>query len=108
MSTEKLKHRSDLKGEIYEGREIIHAIEFKPGGTFYALSAATVYLKDLKYNVGTICSNYPIGFAYGYEYINKWPYLDPHIKEKLDGIIIPQPEFREGGALIIFFTPPRY
>lgn len=101
-------HKPELKGTIYEGREAVHAIEFKPEGTFKAISAAETYLEELGYLTGSMNRDKPIGFAYNASYVAKWSNLNHTDIQKLDGIIIPQDEFREGGALIIFFTIPRY
>ena len=111
MKKEKLsigKHRPELKGQIHTDREIIHAIEFAPNGTFSAISAAEVYLKELGYTIGSMCSQEPIGFAHGFDYVAKWYNISNPERDQLDGIIVPKDEFREGGALIIFFTTPRY
>lgn len=108
MSQLNEKHISDLKGKYWDDREIIHAIEFEPSGTFEAVSKAIVYLKELGYYVASICSNMPIAFMYNYSYVPKWKNLSDKERDKIEGVIIPQHEFGEGGVIILFFVPPRY
>ena len=103
-----LQHQSDLKGKHWDDREILHGVKFMPDGTFGAISSAEVYLKDLEYAVGSMEGSNPIGFLYEAASISKWGNLSEDDRLRLDGVIIPDPEFREGGALILFFTPPRY
>ena len=102
------KHITGLKGTFYGDREVVHAIKFEPDGTFKAISEAEVYLKELGYGVGSMCGDAPMGFVYEADYVAKWKNLSATERNTVDGIIIPEPEFREGGALILFFTPPRY
>jgi hypothetical protein len=102
------KHSSHLKGKFWQDREIVHAVDFPPNGTFKAFYAAENHLKELGYCVGSMCSEEPIGFAYDADYVAKWYNLSRDKKNSLDGVIIPEPEFREGGATVIFFTPPKY
>lgn len=101
-------HLSDLKGKFWNDQEIIHAVDFTPNGTFQAFYEAERHLKDLGYCIGSMCRLEPIGFAYGVNYVAKWYNLSREDKVRLDGVILPQDEFREGGALILFFTPPQY
>ena len=103
-----LNHLSDLKGKFWYDCEICHAVEFTPSGTFKAYYESEAYLKDLGYCVGSMCRNEPIGFAYKANYVAKWYNLGKDDKASLDGVIVPQNEFREGGTLILFFKPPRY
>lgn len=102
------KHQSQLQGKFYLDREVLHAVEFDPSGTFGAIAQAEIYLKDLGYTTGSMCRTEPIGFAYGADRVAKWYNLSEDDKAQLDGIILPEPEFREGGVLILFYTPPRY
>lgn len=101
-------HQSHLQGKYWNDRMIEHAVEFDPCGTFQAFYAAQKYLEELGYTVGSMSQMNPIGFAFGVEWVSKWHNLTQKEKESVDGIIIPQEDFREGGALILFFTPPRY
>ena len=101
-------HRADLQGTIYDGREVVHAIEFKPDGLFGAIAESEVYLKDLGYTIGRISRQKPIGFAYECDHIGRWGNLNESIKSSLEGVIIPQGDYREGGVLVIFYSTPRY
>jgi hypothetical protein len=102
------KHAPGLKGQLWNGREIIHALTFEPSGLFKALSQATIYLEELGYTVAPMCRQEPIGFMYDYDEVAKWKNLTDKERKQVEGVIIPNPEFREGGATIMFFTPPRY
>lgn len=108
MEQPKAQHCSHLKGKFWGDREILHAVEFVPKGTFAAFYAAEKHLKELGYTVGSMSRDEPIGFAQGFDYVAKWYNIPKEEKVKLDGVIIPEPDFREGGALILFFTPPLY
>lgn len=101
-------HASQLKGKFWQDREIVHAVDFPANGTFKAFYEAEAHVKDLGYRVGSMCRQEPIGFKYGVDYVAKWYNLDSNDKAQLDGVILPQSEFREGGAIILFFTPPKY
>lgn len=101
-------HVSHLKGKFWQDREIFHAVEFLPSGTFAAYYAATKYLKELGYGIGSMCLNHPIGFVYDIESVAKWVNLTEEEKNSVDGVILAQHEFREGGVIILFLTPPRY
>jgi hypothetical protein len=102
------KHASHLQGKFWQDREILHAVDFPANGTFQAFYSSEKHLKELGYCVGSMCRQEPIGFAYGAECVAKWYNLDSRDKAQLDGVILPQPDFREGGAIILFFTPPKY
>lgn len=104
----KEKHASQLQGKFWQDRKIEHAVEFEPKGTFQAFYAAENYLKELGYATGSMCRNEPIGFKHGVSYVAKWYNLSKDDKEQLDGVMLPEPEFREGGAVILFFNPPKY
>lgn len=111
-------HRTDLAGKPYEqGRigysalprlEVKHAVEFAPSGTFGAITNAESYLKELGYNTGSMEGPNPIGFSNHFEYISKWGNMRSEEHEQLDGAIIPNPSFRDGGNIILFFTEPKY
>ena len=107
-ANQEAKHHPHLRGKFWGDRMIEHAIGFEASGTFQAFYAAENHLKELGYGVGSMCRNEPIGFAYGFERIAKWHNLKNEDKRLLDGVIIPEPDFREGGNIILFFTPPRY
>jgi hypothetical protein len=101
-------HVSHLKGKFWQDREIIHAVEFMPSGTFVAYYGAEKHLKELGYGVGSMCQNEPIGFVYEADWVAKWVNLTEGEKNSVDGVILPQFDFREGGVIILFFTPPKY
>ena len=96
------------KGETYLNREILYIETFKPQGTFKAYYKAYDRLKDLGYEVGSMCRNEPIGFADGekYDYIAKWDNIPPHERNKVDGVMH-STDFREGGVQLIFFNTPK-
>jgi hypothetical protein len=96
------------KGETYLGREILYTEEFAPAGTFQAYYKAEQRLKDLGYTVGSMCRTEPIGFADAdkYDYVSKWYNMNRDEKDLLDGVMVSD-DFREGGATLVFFTPPK-
>jgi hypothetical protein len=98
----------ERKHETYLGRPVLHEVSFPASGTFSAIGKAQDYLRDLDYAIGSMSSSEPIGFAHGVDYIAKWYNIGKEDRAKLDGVIIPEPEFREGGVRILFFTPPKY
>ena len=104
----KEKHASQLQGKFWQDRKIEHAVEFPASGTFEAFYAAESYLEELGYAVGSMCSREPIGFKHGDDRVAKWYNLSKEDKEQLDGVMLPEPEFREGGAVILFLNPPKY
>lgn len=104
----KEKHASHLQGKYWNDKKIEHAVEFPASGTFEAFYAAEEYLKQLDYSVGSMCSGEPIGFKHGNLHIAKWYNLSKEEKAQLDGVMIPEPDFREGGVVIIFLNPPKY
>jgi hypothetical protein len=73
--------------------------------TFGPITAAEDWLKQNGYIKGSMQRDAPIGFADAskYNYISKWRNMNPKDWESLDGVIIPDPEFREGGAILLFF-----
>jgi hypothetical protein len=107
--------RMDLTGSVYDNRnlpqlEVKYAVEFVPSGTFGAISNAQNYLKDMGYQTGSMEGEMPIGFAdeNKYGYVSKWTRMNRSEHGTLDGAIIPDPEFREGGVLVLFFTSPKF
>jgi len=104
----KEKHASQLQGKFWQDREIEHAVEFPANGTFMSYYEAERHLKDLGYSVGSMCRNEPIGFKHGELYVAKWYNLSKEDKENLDGVMLPEPDFREGSSIILFFNPPKY
>jgi len=113
-SPEKPIDRSDLVGSPYDNRnlpnlDIAYAVEFVPSGTFGAISSAQNYLKDMGYTLGSMEGGNPIGFADGneYDYVSKWWNMKAADHRILDGAIVPLPDFREGGVLVLFFKEPK-
>jgi hypothetical protein len=98
----------ERKHDTYLGRPLLHEVSFPASGTFSAIGKAEEYLRDLGYTKGSMSQQEPIGVAHGVDYIAKWYNIPREDKDKLDGVIIPEPDFREGGVRILFFTPPKY
>jgi hypothetical protein len=98
--------RQDLIGQEFAGRRASCVIEIPPSGTFQAFYEAEALVKELGYGVGSMCSSEPIGFAHGYDYIAKWYNLDSEDKNRLDGLLLHDGGFREGGVKIVFFNQP--
>jgi len=73
--------------------------------TFGPISAAEKFLKEKGYSRGSMDGDSPIAFANAdkYENIAKWHNIDREEYDKLDGVIVPEPEFREGGVVVLFF-----
>jgi hypothetical protein len=96
------------KGETYLGREILHVEEFAPAGTFQAFYNAQKRLKELGYEVGSMCGSEPIGFADAdeYGYISKWRNMSREDQNLLDGVMISK-GFREDGVTLLFFNEPK-
>jgi len=88
--------------DTHTGRVIVDAFTFEPDGTFGAFSKAARIISEMGYTVGSMCRDEPIGFA-DVEYIGKWNTIKRNEHSRLIGIIIPLPEFREGGVRVIFF-----
>lgn len=97
-------YKGDLRGiadrivEFYE--------YFPPNGTFNSINAAEAYLKEEGYNYGSMEMNSPIAFYKG-NIIGKWRNLRVDERETIDGVLIPDPDFREGGTHIVFFKFPQ-
>jgi len=97
-----------VKSEHVYGKTVVESLTFEASGRFKAVSAAEKYLKESGYVVGSMCCDEPIGFAPSdqYQYISKWWGIAIKEREKLHGVIVPLPEFREGGVRIEFFVRP--
>jgi hypothetical protein len=96
------------KGEIYLDREILYTEDFPANGTFQAFYSAEARLKDLGYQVGSMCRQEPIGFADNEKcsYVAKWYNIGREDRGRLDGVMLSN-DFREGSVQIIFFNPPK-
>ena len=101
-------NKYERKYEEYLGRPVVHEVSFPAGGTFDAIGKAEDFLKDLGYARGSMSGGDPIGFAQGVDYIAKWYNIPKEDRARLDGVIIPEHDFREGGVRVLFFTPPNY
>lgn len=98
--------REDLIGQEFQGRKASRVIEIHNVGTFQSFYAAEALVKELGYEVGSMCADQPIGFALGYDYVAKWYNLSQENKNSLDGILLHDGGFREGGVRIVFFNQP--
>lgn len=77
---------------------------FEKGGTFVAISKAQKYLEKNGYSYGSMQREAPIAIAKGDVSISKWRDIGDDIG-RIDGWILPEPDFREGGCLIQWFEP---
>jgi len=111
--------RMDLTGKPYDKKvgygtlpliDVKYALEFVPAGTFSSIGNARKYLEEMGYIIGSMQGPSPIGFADGsrYDYVSKWDNMNRSEHGTLDGVIIPDPEFREGGSIILFFQDPKF
>lgn len=103
----------DFGSEYYESTGIENFFvdyikRFPSSGTFKAIWAAVKFLEDRGYGVGPMQRDAPRGFAdiEKYGYISKWRNMEDEEKNFLSGVILPDPEFREGGAVVVFFKDP--
>lgn len=98
--------REDLIGKEFQGRKASRVIEIPAGGTFKAFYEAETLVREMGYGVGSMCGPEPIGFAHGYDYIAKWYNLSREDKNSLDGLLLHDGGFREGGVKVVFFNSP--
>ena len=89
-------------------RQILYTEHLPAAGTFQAFYSAESYLKDMGYITGSMERQAPIGFAPRSEcdYISKWSNMDSSDRLRLHGVMLPEPDFREGGVVIVFFEVP--
>lgn len=87
------------------GKKIVETISFPGGETFEAYDKAIQKLRELGVSYGSMQRGEPIGLAYGEADISKWRNLGPDVK-MLDGLLIPNGSFREGGATIYLAARP--
>ncbi len=104
--------RPELVGKPYNYKglpdvDVVYAVEFVPNGTFVANENAEEYLRGLGYRIGSMEQDNPIGFSNNFN-VPKWGNIREDGKSLLDGAIVPLPEFREGGSLILFFEEPMF
>lgn len=107
--------RKDLQGKTYDNKnlpdsEVIYALEFPASGTFGAIGNAQKLLEGMGYTIGSMEMNLPIGFAneQDFGYVSKWTRMTRDEHKMLDGAILPNPEFREGGVIVLFFKAPKF
>ena len=89
-------------------RKVLSSKVFKAGKAFEAYHSATKYLHDLGYKVGIMDCGNMIGFAPLPEcgYISKWTNMTSEEHTQVSGVIRPDPGFRDGGAIVEFYTEP--
>ena len=95
---------TENKYDTYLDRQVTHEVAFPPEGTFDAIEKAKDYLREIGYKTGSMSGGDPIGFAQGVDYIAKWYNIGREDRARLDGVIIPEPDFRDGGCRILFFN----
>ena len=98
--------RTDLIGTEFQGRKASRVIDIPAAGTFTAIHEAEAFVRDLGYTVGSMCGGEPIGFALGYDYVAKWYNIDHGDRSRLDGLLLHDGGFREGGVKVVFFNQP--
>lgn len=102
------KHQTNLKGKFWEDRQIEHSIVFDSEIEFGGYEEARAHLLELGYQTAVMNDNVPIGFVYGVEHVYLWKNLSEEDKAELDGVILPNTDFRYDEALVLFFNPPKY
>ena len=92
----------------FNGRKVLYRESFPAAGTFQTFYNASERLKELGYEVGSMCRNEPIGFADNnvYDYVAKWYNIDIEDRTKLDGVMLSE-DFREGSVDVLFLMPPK-
>ena len=75
---------------------------FPSTGTFTAHAAACGWLRSIGCSVGSMERDNPIGIKRGEwgENRSKWRHYSAEERAAFDGRIMPDPEFREGGARV--------
>lgn len=102
------KHQTNLKGKYWEDRQIEHSIVFDSEIEFGGYEEARAHLLELGYQTAVMNENVPIGFVHGAEHVYLWKNLTEEDKAELDGVILPNTDFRYDEALVLFFNPPKY
>jgi hypothetical protein len=115
INEEEFIKRKDLQGSPYPNRnlpglEVVYAMEFPADGTFGAIGNAQKVLNGMGYTIGSMEMDLPIGFANeeDFGYVSKWTRMTREEQKMIDGAIIPDPEFREGGVIVLFFKAPKF
>lgn len=102
------KHQTGLKGKYWEDRKIEHSIVFDSEIEFGGYEEARAHLLELGYQTAVMNDNVPIGFVHGAQHVYLWKNLSEEDKAQLDGVILPNTDFRYDEALVLFFNPPKY
>ena len=102
------KHQTRLKGKYWEDRKIEHSIVFDSEIEFGGYEEARAHLLELGYQTAVMNDNVPIGFVHGAQHVYLWKNLSEEDKAQLDGVILPNTDFRYDEALVLFFNPPKY
>jgi len=86
------------------GKKIVNVKTFKNNDDFDAYNKAVDELRNEGYQVGSMCSDDPIGFADNADikYIAKWKNISSDEYPKLDGVIVSE-DFRCNGCIVVYF-----
>jgi hypothetical protein len=89
-------------------RQILYTEHIPAAGTFEAFYTAEAMLKEMGYITGSMERQAPIGFAprVDVDYISKWSNMSSDDRLRLHGVMLPEPDFREGGVVLVFFEAP--
>ncbi len=89
-------------------RQVLYTEYVPADGTFQAFYTAEALLKEMGYITGSMERQSPIGFApkAEFDYISKWSNMNSEERLLLHGVMLPDPDFREGGVVIVFFEAP--
>ncbi len=91
--------------ETVLGKEITFSMEFKGDGTpFSSFNAASKYLTDRGFTIGSMQRDLPVGIALDADYVPKWRGLDRYEKKQLDGAM--SGDFREGPVMVYLTISP--
>ncbi len=69
------------------------------GESFSANKAATEWLKEKGFSLGTMESDRPRAIVHGHTYVPKWKHLDQDDKDSLDGVAMSD-DFRDGDITV--------
>lgn len=78
-------------------------IVFEACGTFQAYYKAETWIRENGFSAGSMCRDEPIGLIrYPGVSIAKWKNLSLRERKSFDALLLPMPDFREGGCKIVF------
>lgn len=97
-----LKRAKEVADECNKKVVSVEVIQSE-GIDFKAFYDASYKLKERDFIVAPMCGDKPIGFAKGVSYIAKWKNISREDREKLDGVIIADSDFRKDSVAIIHF-----